>query len=68
MVLSRELPAKMSTAVDHPRFEQIYWMDTHQCLHPRLICDQGSVVIVGAYFRKATEGASHADEFSMLNR
>ena len=81
MLMSRGLLARMSITVDHPLFEQIYWVDRDKCLRPMLAPHLYYVIKdllrlwekpirvfeVGTCFRKETEGARHAAEFTMLN-
>lgn len=81
VLMSRGLLAKMSISVDHPLFNQIYWVDKNQCLRPMLAPHLYYVIKdllrlwekpvrifeVGPCFRKETQGASHAAEFTMLN-
>ena len=81
ILMSRGLLAKMAITDDHPLFKQIYWLDTRQCLRPMLAPHLYYVIKdllrlwekpvrifeVGACFRKETQGARHAAEFTMLN-
>ena len=81
VLMSRGLLAKMSITVEHPLFDQVYWVDKGRCLRPMLAPHLYYVVKdllrlwekpvrifeVGSCFRKETQGASHAAEFTMLN-
>ncbi|MEE4113071.1 MAG: pyrrolysine--tRNA(Pyl) ligase large subunit [Desulfobacteraceae bacterium] len=81
VLMSRGLLARMSITVDHPLCEQIYWVDGDKCLRPmlaphlyyvikdllRLWAKPVRVFEVGPCFRKETDGARHATEFTMLN-
>jgi phenylalanyl-tRNA synthetase alpha chain len=80
-LMSRGLLAKMAITADHPLFDQVYWVETNRCLRPMLAPHLYFVIKdllrlwekpvrifeVGACFRKETEGATHAAEFTMLN-
>ena len=80
-LMSRGLLAKMAITADHPLFEQIYWVETNKCLRPMLAPHLYFVIKdllrlwekpvrifeVGTCFRKESEGARHAAEFTMLN-
>ncbi len=80
-LMSRGLLAKMAITADHPLFEQVYWVETNRCLRPMLAPHLYFVIKdllrlwekpvrifeVGTCFRKETEGAAHAAEFTMLN-
>jgi pyrrolysyl-tRNA synthetase-like protein len=81
VLMSKGLLARMSITVDHPLREQVYWVDRDKCLRPmlaphlyyvvkdllRLWAKPVRIFEVGPCFRKETEGARHAAEFTMLN-
>ncbi len=81
VLMSRGLLAKMSITADHPLSQQVYWVDRDQCLRPmlaphlyyvikdllRLWTKPIRIFEVGTCFRKETDGAKHAAEFTMLN-
>jgi pyrrolysyl-tRNA synthetase-like protein len=81
VLMSRGLLAKMSITADHPLFEQVYWVNRDKCLRPmlaphlyyvvkdllRLWAKPVRIFEVGPCFRKETDGAKHAAEFTMLN-
>jgi len=81
IILSKGLLAKMSIDDDHPLAAQIFWLGRDKCLRPMLaphlyfvlkdllrlwekpVC----IFEVGPCFRKESQGAQHANEFTMLN-
>lgn len=81
VLMSRGLLARMSITADHPLFEQVFWVGRDKCLRPmlaphlyyvvkdllRLWAKPVRIFEVGPCFRKETEGARHAAEFTMLN-
>lgn len=81
VLMSKGLLARMSITSDHSLFEQVYWVDRDKCLRPMLAPHLYYVIKdllrlwekpvrifeVGPCFRKETEGARHAAEFTMLN-
>ncbi len=81
VLMSRGLLAKMAVTDDHPLADQVFWVDANRCLRPMLAPHLYYVVKdllrlwnrpvrifeVGPCFRKETEGAHHAAEFTMLN-
>ena len=81
VLMSRGLLARMSITADHPLSEQVFWVDRDKCLRPmlaphlyyvvkdllRLWAKPVRIFEVGPCFRKETEGARHAAEFTMLN-
>ncbi|WP_319409158.1 pyrrolysine--tRNA(Pyl) ligase large subunit [uncultured Desulfosarcina sp.] len=81
MLMSRGLLGRMAITAEHPLFQQIYWVDKEKCLRPMLAPHLYYVIKdllrlwekpvrifeVGTCFRKETEGARHAAEFTMLN-
>lgn len=80
-ILSKGLLAKMSIDDDHPLASQIFWLDKDRCLRPmlaphlyyvlkdllRLWERPVRIFEVGSCFRKESQGAQHANEFTMLN-
>ena len=81
VLMSKGLLAKMSITADHPLFDQVFWVSRDKCLRPmlaphlyylmkdllRLWEKPVRIFEVGPCFRKETEGAKHAAEFTMLN-
>lgn len=81
VLMSRGLLARMSITPEHPLSQQVYWVDRDKCLRPMLAPHLYYVIKdllrlwekpvrifeVGPCFRKETEGARHAAEFTMLN-
>ncbi len=81
VLMSRGLLARMSITPEHPLSRQVYWVDRDKCLRPMLAPHLYYVIKdllrlwekpirifeVGPCFRKETEGARHAAEFTMLN-
>lgn len=80
-LMARGLLAKMGVTPDHPLNRQIFWVDDKKCLRPMLAPHLYYVVKdllrlwekpvrifeIGSCFRKESEGARHANEFTMLN-
>jgi len=80
-ILSKGLLARMSIDDDHPLASQIFWLDKDRCLRPmlaphlyyvlkdllRLWEKPVRIFEVGSCFRKESQGARHANEFTMLN-
>ena len=81
VLMAKGLLARMSITAEHPLFEQIFWVSRDKCLRPmlaphlyyvmkdllRLWEKPVRIFEVGPCFRKETEGARHAAEFTMLN-
>ena len=81
VLMAKGLLAKMSITADHPLFDQVFWVSRDKCLRPmlaphlyylvkdllRLWERPVRIFEVGPCFRKETEGARHAAEFTMLN-
>ena len=81
LLMSKGHLQKMSLDESHPIFKQVYWVDERHCLRPMLaphlyyivqnllrIWDPPVRIFeIGSCFRKETEGALHASEFTMLN-
>ena len=80
-ILSKGLLAKMSIDDDHPLASQIFWLGKDRCLRPMLAPHLYFVLKdllrrwerpvrifeIGSCFRKESQGAQHANEFTMLN-
>lgn len=81
LIMSRGLIEKMAILPGDPLHRQIYWIDENHCLRPMLAPHLYYVVKdllrlwpkpvrifeVGPCFRKESDGARHAPEFTMLN-
>lgn len=81
ILMSRALLARMGIGEDHPLAAQVYWVERNRCLRPmlaphlyyvlrnllRLWPKPVRIFEVGPCFRKETQGARHASEFTMLN-
>lgn len=81
IIMSRGLLAKMSVDRDHALSSQVFWLDQSKCLRPmlaphlyyvlkdllRLWERPVRIFEVGPCFRKESQGARHASEFTMLN-
>jgi phenylalanyl-tRNA synthetase alpha chain len=80
-IMSKELLAKMSINDHHPLASQIFWLGKDRCLRPmlaphlyyvlkdllRLWEKPVRIFEIGSCFRKESQGARHANEFTMLN-
>jgi phenylalanyl-tRNA synthetase alpha chain len=80
-IMARGLLAKMSIDDHHPLTSQIFWLDKNRCLRPmlaphlyfvlkdllRLWEKPVRIFEIGSCFRKESQGAHHANEFTMLN-
>ena len=80
-IMSRGLLAKMSIDECHPLTSQVFWLDKDRCLRPmlaphlyfvlkdllRLWERPVRIFEIGSCFRKESQGAQHANEFTMLN-
>jgi phenylalanyl-tRNA synthetase alpha chain len=80
-IMSRGLLAKMSIGGDHPLASQVFWLGKDRCLRPmlaphlyfvlkdllRLWEKPVRIFEIGSCFRKESQGAQHANEFTMLN-
>jgi len=81
IIMSKGHLSKMSITRDHPLSDQVYWLGRNKCLRPmlaphlyfvlkdllRLWDKPVRIFEVGPCFRKETQGAQHASEFTMLN-
>ncbi len=80
-LMSKGLLAKMSIDDHHPLASQIFWLGKDRCLRPmlaphlyyvlkdllRLWEKPVRIFEIGSCFRKESQGARHANEFTMLN-
>ncbi len=80
-IMSRAHLAKMSVDHTHPLHSQVFWLEKNKCLRPmlaphlyyllkdllRLWEKPVRIFEVGSCFRKESQGAKHANEFTMLN-
>lgn len=81
IIMAKGLLARMTINEDHPLAAQVYWLGRNQCLRPmlaphlyyilkdllRLWEKPVRIFEIGPCFRKETQGARHASEFTMLN-
>jgi len=81
IIMSRGLLAKMSVDENHALSSQVFWLGKSKCLRPmlaphlyfvlkdllRLWERPVRIFEVGPCFRKESQGARHASEFTMLN-
>jgi len=81
LIISGSALAKMGIDESHPLYSQVFWVDPKKCLRPMLApnlysvardllrINEGVVRIfeIGSCFRKESQGARHANEFTMLN-
>ncbi len=81
LLISRSALAKMGIDEEHPLHSQVFWVDDKKCLRPMLApnlysiagdllrINGGTVSLfeIGTCFRKESQGARHANEFTMLN-
>ncbi len=81
LLITAEALAKMSIDDSHPLHSQVFWVSDKKCLRPMLApnlytiardllrVSDGPVRIfeIGSCFRKESQGARHANEFTMLN-
>ncbi|MCG6908795.1 MAG: pyrrolysine--tRNA(Pyl) ligase large subunit [Deltaproteobacteria bacterium] len=81
IIMSRGLLARMTVDENHDLGSQVYWLDKSKCLRPmlaphlyfvlkdllRLWERPVRIFEVGPCFRKESQGARHASEFTMLN-
>jgi len=80
-IISAHALARMTVDENHPLYEQVFWLNRKQCLRPMLAPNLYSLMLdfsrqkirpvrffeIGSCFRKESEGANHAAEFTMLN-
>lgn len=81
IIISGSALAKMGIDASHPLHSQVFWIDSKKCLRPMLAPNLYSVARdllrinkgkarifeIGSCFRKESQGARHANEFTMLN-
>lgn len=81
IIMSRGLLARMSVDESHALGSQVFWLDKTRCLRPMLaphlyfvlkdllrLWDRPVRIFeIGPCFRKESQGARHASEFTMLN-
>lgn len=81
IIMSKAHLAKMGVDDQNPLMKQIFWLDQRSCLRPmlaphlyyllvdllRVLPHPVSLFEIGPCFRKETQGARHAGEFTMLN-
>lgn len=80
-LMSRGMLAKMGIRAGTPLHDKIFWVDERRCLRPMLAPHLYSLLVdllrvwekpvrifeAGSCFRRETQGAKHAAEFTMLN-
>ncbi|MCP4023031.1 MAG: pyrrolysine--tRNA(Pyl) ligase large subunit, partial [Desulfobacteraceae bacterium] len=80
-IISKSALKKMTVDENHPLSKQVFWINGKKCLRPMLAPNLYSLMIdfgrlpqrpirffeMGSCFRKESEGARHASEFTMLN-
>jgi pyrrolysyl-tRNA synthetase-like protein len=80
-IITGESLDKMGIEHGHPLREQVFWLDDRHCLRPmlapnlytllrrlgRIYTRPFGIVEIGACFRRDTKGASHLNEFTMMN-
>lgn len=81
IIMSKSSLAKMGITDDHPLASQVFWIENKKCLRPMLAPHLYAVAVdllrlweepvrifeIGPCFRKESQGAQHANEFTMLN-
>lgn len=81
IIMSKSSLTKMGIGNDHPLISQIFWLNTQKCLRPmlaphlyavvrdllRIWAEPVRIFEIGPCFRKESQGAQHANEFTMLN-
>lgn len=81
LLISGSSLAKMGVDEEHPLHSQVFWVDNKKCLRPMLAPNLYSVARdllritdgvvrifeIGSCFRKESQGARHANEFTMCN-
>ena len=80
-ITTRQALKKMMIDADHPLTQQVFWLNSKQCLRPMLAPNLYSLMKdfsrlnqrpirlfeIGSCFRKESSGARHSNEFTMLN-
>jgi pyrrolysyl-tRNA synthetase-like protein len=81
VIITTDALAKMGIEHGHPLREQVFWLDDGRCLRPmlapnlytlmrrlgRIWSRPFGIFEVGPCFRRDSKGASHLNEFTMLN-
>jgi pyrrolysyl-tRNA synthetase-like protein len=81
VIITTDALAKMGIAHGHPLRDQVFWLDDGRCLRPmlapnlytllrrlgRLWSRPFGIFEIGPCFRRDSKGASHLNEFTMLN-
>ncbi len=81
VIITTDALAKMGIGHAHPLREQVFWLDDGRCLRPmlapnlytllrrlgRIWSRPFGIFEVGPCFRRDSKGASHLNEFTMLN-
>lgn len=81
IIMSKSSLAKMGITEEHPLTSQVFWLGKNKCLRPmlaphlyavsqdllRLWEEPVRIFEIGPCFRKESQGAKHANEFTMLN-
>ncbi len=81
LIITTEALAKMGIEHGHPLREQVFWLEDGRCLRPmlapnlytllrrlgRIWSRPFGIFEIGPCFRRDSKGASHLNEFSMLN-
>jgi pyrrolysyl-tRNA synthetase-like protein len=81
VIITTDALAKMGIAHGHPLRDQVFWLDDGRCLRPmlapnlytllrrlgRIWSRPFGIFEIGPCFRRDSKGASHLNEFTMLN-
>ncbi|MDR1079525.1 MAG: pyrrolysine--tRNA(Pyl) ligase large subunit [Deltaproteobacteria bacterium] len=81
LTVSRRFLERMGIGQDHPLMEQIFWVGKNRAMRPMLAPNLYYVMVdllriaprpvsifeIGTCMRRETRGASHSEEFTMLN-
>ena len=80
-IITADALAKMGIEHGHPLREQVFWLEDKRCLRPmlapnlytllrrlgRIYTRPFGIFEIGTCFRRDTKGASHLNEFTMMN-
>lgn len=80
-IITAEALAKMGVGHGHPLREQVFWLEDRRCLRPmlapnlyallrrlgRIYTRPFGIFEIGTCFRRDSKGASHLNEFTMMN-
>ncbi|MDM8537548.1 pyrrolysine--tRNA(Pyl) ligase large subunit [Desulfobacterales bacterium HSG17] len=80
-IITQKALEKINISQAHPLSKQVFWLNDKQCLRPMLATNLYSLMQdlsrlnlrpirfyeIGSCFRKESKGASHCNEFTMLN-